>query len=80
MNVRADACEEVFVATPDQRILDLVKKCGSANHEFYPSDRFENSIPNSNPTHIFNHNKSNRFYFINEKGKEEYLEAADDKV
>ena len=61
-------------------ILDLVKKYGSANHEFYPSDRFENSIPNSNPTHIFNHNKSNRFYFINEKGEEEYLEAADDKV
>ena len=61
-------------------ITELVKKYGSANHEFYPSDRFQSSTPNSNPTHIFNHNRSNRFYFTNEKGEEEYLEAADDKM
>ena len=44
-------------------ILDLVKKWGSHNHEFCLSDRFDGK---------------SKWHFVNEKGEDEYLEAATD--
>jgi len=49
-----------------KEILTLAKKWGSRNHEFCLSDRFDNG--------------ESKWYFINEKGENEYLEVATDNT
>ena len=59
-----------------EKIKELVKKYGSSNHVFYRSDRFAERSSN----HVFYRSDrfdESKFYFINEKGKSEYLEIAD---